>query len=198
MSCRRDCLRIASSPGDGGGFGPGGHTARAPADDCTSDAWRTKRTSIFWCRMFTQVRATSPNAMLVIAGEGPARESLRRLVTGFGLDADVYFAGYLDRNRAARLLCRRGRVCFRIAHRNPGTGAARGDGAGGAGRLDRRARHALDPQPGCGALVVEEKTGRVRRPASACPGEPGLRGSRSARPGLREDVVLRRDGGPPR
>ena len=41
-----------------------------------------------------------PNALLVIAGEGPAREPLRQLVARMGLARCVRFVGYLDRNTA--------------------------------------------------------------------------------------------------
>ncbi len=49
-------------------------------------------------KVFAHVRTNLPNAMLVIAGEGPARESLRQLVQRMGLTDDVRFVGYLDRN----------------------------------------------------------------------------------------------------
>jgi glycosyltransferase involved in cell wall biosynthesis len=52
----------------------------------------------FLVKVFAQVRRTVPNAVLVIAGEGPARESLRQLVQRMGLADDVCFVGYLDRN----------------------------------------------------------------------------------------------------
>src|SRR5207253_9613265 len=58
---------------------------------------------------------------------------------------------------APRLLRRGGRVRCRIAHRDAGTGAARGDGAGHPGGLDRAPRHALDPRARSGALVVPEE-----------------------------------------
>ncbi len=54
----------------------------------------------FLVRAFTEVRRAVPQALLVIAGEGPARESLRRLVAERGLTEDVRFVGYLDRNTA--------------------------------------------------------------------------------------------------
>src|SRR3984885_3602954 len=54
----------------------------------------------FLVNVFVEVRRTVPEAMLVIAGEGPARESLRQMVVRLGLEPDVHFAGYLDRNTA--------------------------------------------------------------------------------------------------
>jgi glycosyltransferase involved in cell wall biosynthesis len=52
----------------------------------------------FLVKVFAAVRARIPNALFVIAGEGPARESLRQLVARMGLADDVRFVGYLDRN----------------------------------------------------------------------------------------------------
>ena len=45
-------------------------------------------------------RAWVPDILLVIAGEGPARDSLRRSVAERGLQACVQFIGYLDRQSA--------------------------------------------------------------------------------------------------
>ena len=44
-------------------------------------------------------RAWVPDILLVIAGEGPARSSLRRIVADRGLQDCVQFIGYLDRKR---------------------------------------------------------------------------------------------------
>ena len=52
----------------------------------------------FLVKVFAAVRARIPNALLVIAGEGPAREHLRQLVARMGLGDDVSFVGYLDRD----------------------------------------------------------------------------------------------------
>ena len=52
----------------------------------------------FLVKVFAAVRAVIPNAVFVIAGEGPAREPLRQLVTRMGLADSVRFVGYLDRN----------------------------------------------------------------------------------------------------
>ncbi len=42
-------------------------------------------------------RTTHPDVVLIIAGEGPAEDRLRRLGTELGLDANLRFAGYLPR-----------------------------------------------------------------------------------------------------
>jgi 1,2-diacylglycerol 3-alpha-glucosyltransferase len=51
----------------------------------------------FLLRMFVKLRAARPDAMFVIAGEGPARESLVKLARSLGVENAVRFIGYLDR-----------------------------------------------------------------------------------------------------
>ena len=53
----------------------------------------------FLLHAFVALRRTRQDAMLVIAGEGPAREHLQSLVAQLGLRPDVHFIGYLDRER---------------------------------------------------------------------------------------------------
>src|SRR5208282_2421074 len=48
---------------------------------------------------FVELRRSRPDAMLLIAGEGPARDHLASVVTALGLGRDVQFVGYLDRAR---------------------------------------------------------------------------------------------------
>jgi 1,2-diacylglycerol 3-alpha-glucosyltransferase len=52
----------------------------------------------FLVRVFAQVLEAVPRAILVIAGEGPAREALRAQVAALGLTRQVHFAGYLERD----------------------------------------------------------------------------------------------------
>jgi len=54
----------------------------------------------FLLQMFVEVRRVRPDALLVIAGEGPARASLRAQTLALGIAQDVVFVGYLERNRA--------------------------------------------------------------------------------------------------
>src|SRR5256885_4291461 len=54
----------------------------------------------FLVQVFRRVLASVPEALLVIAGEGPARASLRRQVAHLGLEGRVHFAGYLERDSA--------------------------------------------------------------------------------------------------
>ena len=53
----------------------------------------------FLLRTFVELRRTRRDALLVIAGEGPARESLMAQAVELGLGADVTFVGYLDREQ---------------------------------------------------------------------------------------------------
>ena len=62
----------------------------------------------FLLRVLARVRASGPDALLVICGEGPAVKSLQREARALGLAARVLFAGYLD--RSSKLL-----DCYRAA-----------------------------------------------------------------------------------
>lgn len=52
----------------------------------------------FLVGMHAQLLRTRPDALLVIAGEGPARESLAQLAQRLGIAGSVRFIGYLDRD----------------------------------------------------------------------------------------------------
>lgn len=54
----------------------------------------------FLLRMFARVCARLPEAVFIIAGEGPALEHCKHLVRDMGLAARVRFVGYLSRDRA--------------------------------------------------------------------------------------------------
>jgi 1,2-diacylglycerol 3-alpha-glucosyltransferase len=114
----------------------------------------------FLVRMFARVRETVPRAMLVIAGEGPARESLRRLAASLGLMGDVHFAGYLDRDTTL-LDCYAAAAVFVFASRTETQGLvlleAMAQGAPIVSTAELGTRSIL--LPGCGALVVEERMG---------------------------------------
>jgi glycosyltransferase involved in cell wall biosynthesis len=112
----------------------------------------------FLVNVFVEVRRTVPAAMLVIAGEGPARESLRHMVARLGLERDVHFAGYLDRNTAL-LDCYAAANVFVFASRTETQGLvlleAMAQGAPIVSTAELGTRSVL--KAGCGALVVEEK-----------------------------------------
>jgi 1,2-diacylglycerol 3-alpha-glucosyltransferase len=94
---------------------------------------------------------------LVIAGEGPARDSLRQLVSSLKLDADVHFAGYLDRNTGL-LDCYAAANVFAFASRTETQGLvlleAMAQGAPVVSTAELGTRSIL--KPGCGALIVQE------------------------------------------
>jgi glycosyltransferase involved in cell wall biosynthesis len=52
----------------------------------------------FLLRMFARLRGRKPDALFVIAGEGPALPSLNKLARDLGVAEHVRFIGYLDRN----------------------------------------------------------------------------------------------------
>ena len=53
----------------------------------------------FLLQVFVELRRTHPEVLFAIAGEGPALQHLRKLVTGLGLSSSVHFIGYLERQR---------------------------------------------------------------------------------------------------
>jgi len=112
----------------------------------------------FLVKVFVEVRKTVPKAMLVIAGEGPAREPLRQLVARLGLEKDVHFAGYLDRNTGL-LDCYAAANVFVFASRTETQGLvlleAMAQGAPVVSTAELGTRSVL--KAGCGALVVEEQ-----------------------------------------
>jgi 1,2-diacylglycerol 3-alpha-glucosyltransferase len=52
----------------------------------------------FLLGMMLELRKRRPDALLLIAGEGPAAPSLRAQATRLGLDGSVHFLGYFDRH----------------------------------------------------------------------------------------------------
>jgi glycosyltransferase involved in cell wall biosynthesis len=51
----------------------------------------------FLLRMFVRLRMSRPDALFVIAGEGPALPHLNKLARELGVESQVRFIGYLDR-----------------------------------------------------------------------------------------------------
>lgn len=52
----------------------------------------------FLLRVVQQVKINVPDVLFVIAGEGPARHSLQKTVHELGIEENVMFIGYLDRD----------------------------------------------------------------------------------------------------
>lgn len=111
----------------------------------------------FLLRVLVEVRKSVPDAMLVIAGEGPARESLRLSVQRSGLERDVHFVGYLDRH-GALLDCYAAADVFVFASRTETQGLvlleAMAQGAPVVSTAELGTRSIL--KPGCGALIAPE------------------------------------------
>ena len=112
----------------------------------------------FLVRVFERVRRSVPEAMLIIAGEGPAREPLRKLVGQLGLTADVRFVGYLDRDTSL-LDCYAAASVFAFASRTETQGLvllealAQGTPVVSTAELGTKSILA----PACGAVIAEER-----------------------------------------
>ena len=112
----------------------------------------------FLVGMFAEVLARVPQAVLVIAGEGPARAGLQQQVASAGLAAHVHFAGYLDRDTAL-LDCYAAADVFVFASRTETQGLvlleAMAQGTPVVSTAELGTRSIL--VPGSGALVVPEE-----------------------------------------
>ena len=112
----------------------------------------------FLVEVFRRVLASVPEALLVIAGEGPAREALRQQVAHLGLEGHVHFAGYLERD-SALLDCYAAADVFVFASRTETQGLvlleAMAQGVPVVSTAELGTRSIL--VPGSGALVVPEQ-----------------------------------------
>jgi 1,2-diacylglycerol 3-alpha-glucosyltransferase len=112
----------------------------------------------FLVEMFARVLQQLPQALLVIAGEGPARAGLQQQVASAGLSAHVHFAGYLDRDTAL-LDCYAAADVFAFASRTETQGLvlleAMAQGTPVVSTAELGTRSIL--VPGSGALVVPEE-----------------------------------------
>jgi 1,2-diacylglycerol 3-alpha-glucosyltransferase len=131
----------------------------------------------FLVQMFRRVLAQRPDALLVIAGEGPARAGLREKVAALGLSAHVYFAGYLERD-SALLDCYAAADVFVFASRTETQGLvlleAMAQGAPIVSTAELGTRSIL--LPGSGALVVPEDETAFAAAVVRLLGDEALRG----------------------
>jgi 1,2-diacylglycerol 3-alpha-glucosyltransferase len=136
----------------------------------------------FLIEMFRAVLQSVPEAMLVIAGEGPAREGLRSQVATLGLERQVHFAGYLARD-SALLDCYAAADVFVFASRTETQGLvlleAMAQGAPVVSTAELGTRSIL--VPGSGALVVPEERGAFADAVVRVLRDPGLREGMAAR-----------------
>jgi 1,2-diacylglycerol 3-alpha-glucosyltransferase len=111
----------------------------------------------FLLRMFAKLRARRPEAVFVIAGEGPARDSLTRLSRELGVADSVRFIGYLDR-RTDLPDCYAAGDAFVFASRTETQGLvlleAMAQGTPVVSTAELGTRSILTPD--CGAFVVPE------------------------------------------
>jgi 1,2-diacylglycerol 3-alpha-glucosyltransferase len=130
----------------------------------------------FLVHMFARVLAQVPEALLVIAGEGPAREPLRAQITALGLGEQVHFAGYLERDTAL-LDCYAAADVFVFASRTETQGLvlleAMAQGVPVVSTAELGTRSIL--VPGSGALVVPEEQPAFAAAVVRVLKEPGLR-----------------------
>jgi 1,2-diacylglycerol 3-alpha-glucosyltransferase len=129
----------------------------------------------FLLQVFREVLQSVPEALLVIAGEGPARSALRAEVAALGLGACVHFAGYLERERAL-LDCYAAADVFVFASRTETQGLvlleAMAQGIPIVSTAELGTRSVL---PGSGAVIVPEERSAFAAAVVRVLRDPGLR-----------------------
>lgn len=112
----------------------------------------------FLLRMFLRLREQRPDALFVIAGEGPARDHLQKLARELGISSQVRFIGYLDRSTELPD-CYAAGDAFVFASRTETQGLvlleAMAQGTPVVSTAELGTRSILTE--GCGAFVVAEK-----------------------------------------
>lgn len=136
----------------------------------------------FLLRMFRRVLESVPGALLVIAGEGPARGALRQEANELGLAGHVHFAGYLERDTVL-LDCYAAADVFVFASRTETQGLvlleamAQGTAVVSTAHLGTRSILV----PASGALVVTEELDAFAAAVVRVLGDPALRQELGAR-----------------
>jgi glycosyltransferase involved in cell wall biosynthesis len=128
----------------------------------------------FLLQVFCEVLQSVPEALLVIAGEGPARTALRAQVGALGLTECVHFAGYLERD-SALLDCYAAADVFVFASRTETQGLvlleAMAQGTPVVSTAELGTRSVL---PGSGALIVPEERAAFAAAVVRVLRDPGL------------------------
>lgn len=152
----------------------------------------------FLLRALDRARRRVPSAVLVIAGEGPARPRLERLTARLGLVGGVHFVGYLDR-RSTLLDCYAAADAFVFASRTETQGLVLLEAmAVGLPVVSTAVMGTRDiVGPGRGALVPDDDEQSFADAIERIVGDPALRVrlSREARDYVREwhaDTLARR------
>ena len=166
----------------------------------TSAGWRTRRTSASWCRCSATCCKSVPQALLVIAGEGPARECAARSRWRAWVSAPTCTSPATSIATRALLDCYAAADVFVFASRTETQGLvlleAMAQGAPVVSTAELGTRSIL--MPGCGALVVPEQRADVRRGSGAgaaasriCAQELGARGRATRAPGRQPRMARR-------
>jgi 1,2-diacylglycerol 3-alpha-glucosyltransferase len=136
----------------------------------------------FLVEVFARVVRQVPQALMVIAGEGPARAGLRSQAAALGLDSQVHFAGYLERD-SALLDCYAAADAFVFASRTETQGLvlleAMAQGAPVVSTAELGTRSILAPESG--AVVVPEEPAAFAAAVVRVLGDAGLRAELAAR-----------------
>ena len=150
----------------------------------------------FLLEMLLEVRRSRPDALLVIAGEGPARAALAAQVARLGLEREVVFIGYLDRERSLAD-CYAAASVFVFASRTETQGLVLLEAMAQACPVVSTAHlgTASILQPGCGARVAPDEPAGFAQAVVGLLDDTGARGAlRRAGPGLRARLDFRTDG----
>jgi glycosyltransferase involved in cell wall biosynthesis len=142
----------------------------------------------FLLHMLVELRRLVPDVLLVVAGEGPAEEHLRALVTKLGLEASVLFIGYLERTRGL-LDCYRAADAFVFASRTETQGLVLLEAmAQGTPVVSTALMGTVDVLAGTGgAVVVPEETAAFAAAVAGVLRDPQRREELSHR--AREDAA---------
>lgn len=142
----------------------------------------------FLLHMLVELRRLVPDVLLVVAGEGPAEEHLRALVTKLGLEASVLFIGYLERTRGL-LDCYRAADAFVFASRTETQGLVLLEAmAQGTPVVSTAVMGTVDVLAGTGgAVVVPEETAAFAAAVAGVLRDPQRREELSHR--AREDAA---------
>lgn len=118
----------------------------------------------FLLNVLIEVKKSLPDVLLVIAGEGPARDMLRRMSARLGLESNILFVGYLHNPQELRDCYCAGDV-FVFSSRTETQGLVLLEAmALGVPVVSTAVMGTKDIlQAGCGALVAQEDVGEFAR-----------------------------------
>jgi glycosyltransferase involved in cell wall biosynthesis len=135
----------------------------------------------FLVRMLARLRASVPDVLLVIAGEGPAERHLRELVARLGLERSVLFLGYMDR-RSELPDCYSGADAFVFASRTETQGLVLLEAlAQGTPVISTAIMGTIDVLHGAGgAVIVDEQEDAFAAAVAAVLRDPGRRATLAA------------------